>query len=83
MMLKIDILLSPEVEALAMESLAIGWIPTLNLELIKVVKGDVACVASSHDPLDFYKLGILVANAANAIENTPQYKSIFRAERRL
>jgi hypothetical protein len=71
-MLQINIVLDKKAEKILVETLG-TYCPTLNLELIyELAKtGEVACIASSEDPLDFYKLGILVNEISKWVEAHP------------
>ena len=68
--MKINIYLPQVVEEIIQEAI-ITILPNLTLEVIKVIAstGDVACIAESDDVIDFYKLGIIVKDASNWVEN--------------
>jgi hypothetical protein len=67
---KISISIPSEVEDILMSN-AEEHLPTLRLEYLGLIvsNGDSAILAQTDDPLDFYKLGILVNEISKFVEN--------------
>jgi hypothetical protein len=67
---QISINLPSEVEDILMSN-AEEHLPTLKIEYLGLVvsTGDSVVLVQTNDPLDFYKLGILVNEISNWVEN--------------